>query len=626
MPDQQDAKPRPCCRGLFRFHRSTLVIALLVFLPWLLVALPGRINGGGGTTGFETNRFLHGLPFVFLERQTVEYSGTWANKIFTPGVKPKDVDFDEMAAKCMDAEFYQGSYRDFWFGLRFNSRTDADFRDVYELEISSITPVRFWSDVNRWPWLGGADGTAMRIHWLGLLVDVVLILLVFWMFAKAIEYRLNKRGTHFAFSLAEVLAVFCATGALTAWIGNEYQRAARENTAVDRLWDEATAAGAYLDGKRSNSLPVLVSELLDHRSSFPLLKTHMFRPVEQVSISTYDLEDSLEGTAESLANAIENTGLSIDLDCIVNERTLPLFQDRKALSAVRQLELRFDFDYEWDLHADDYVTDADLDFKLNLPNLKRLSLLLQSEIDQPKQLGILPSMKSLERLEIDEIDQKGVVYLSSIVENFPALKELDLSFGFDFVRDDKTDTFRDFIDPNFKVKLPVANETDMTISLQSEIDQRKQLGVFSSLKHVDHLKINGLNQTGVAYLNSADNEFPVAKQLEVSFDFLSDLDNPILANRYKIDLDFKLPFSGTEEIIIGLQPKFDQEKQLRMFAPLNRFKRLWIQGVNQQGAAYLNSIAKDLPHGISAEVIFESDSERIDLIAPVKEHENPFGF
>ena len=626
MPEQQDTKPKPRSRGLFRFHRLTIAIALLILLPWLLVALPGRINGGGATTGFETNRFLHGLPFVFLERQTVEYSGTWANKIFTPGVKPKDVDFDEMAAKCMDAEFYQGSYRDFWFGLRFNSRTDADFRDVYELETSSITPVRFWSDVNRWPWLGGADGTAMRIHWLGLLVDVVLILLVFWMSATVVEYRLKKRGKHFAFSLAEVLAVFCATGVLTAWIGNEYQRATKENTAVDHLCAETTAAGAYLDGKRSNSLPALVSELLDHRSSFPLLKTNMFRPVQKGSISIYDLEDSLEGTAESLADAIENTGLSIDLDCIVNERTLPLFQDRKALSAVRQLELRFDFDYEWDLHADDYVTDADLDFKLNLPNLKRLSLLLQSEIDQPKQLGILPSMKSLERLEIDEIDQQGAVYLSSIVENFPALKELDLSFGFDFVRDDKTDTFCDFIDPNFKVKLPVADQTDMTISLQSEIDQRKQLGVFSSLKHMDHLKINGLNQTGVAYLNSVDNEFPVAKQLEVSFDFLSDLDNPILANRYKIDLDFKLPFSGTEEIIIGLQPKFDQEKQLRMFAPLNRFKRLWIQGVNQQGAAYLNSIAKDLPHGISAEVIFESDAERIDLIAPVKEHENPFGF
>ena len=102
MTDQQGTPPKPCWRGLFRFHRSTLVIALLILLPWLLVALPGRTNGGGATTGFSTTRFLHGLPFVFLERQTVEYSGIWANKVFTPGGKPTDVDFDEMAAKCSD--------------------------------------------------------------------------------------------------------------------------------------------------------------------------------------------------------------------------------------------------------------------------------------------------------------------------------------------------------------------------------------------------------------------------------------------------------------------------------------------------------------------------------------------
>jgi len=44
------------------------------------------------------------------------------------------------------------------------------------------------------------------------------------------------------------------------------------------------------------------------------------------------------------------------------------------------------------------------------------------------------------------------------------------------------------------------------------------------------------------------------------------------------------------------------------------------------GAGYLNSVAKDLPGDISVELVFESDAERIDLIAPVKEHENLFSF
>ena len=623
MTDQQDTKPKSCCGGLFHFHRSTIVIAFLILLSWLLVALPGRRSGGVATTGFSSTRFLHGLPFVFLERLTVEYSGTWTNKKFTRGVKRKDVDFDEMAAKCMDAEFHQGNYCDFWFGLRFNSRSENSLLDVYDLETSLIEQDRFWSDVDRWPWLGEADGTAMRIHWLGLVVDVVLILLVFWIFAKAVEYRLKRRGTHFAFSLAEVLAVFCATGALTAWIGSEYQRAAKENAAVDHLC-EVAAAGAYIDGTRKNSLPVLVSELVDHRSSFPLLKTHLFRPAQQVGISIDNLENAPDGTAESLAEAIENAGLSIDFTGIICEKTLPLFQDSKALSAVRQLDLLFDLETEWDDLADVYVTDVDLDFKLNLQKIRGLSVVLQSEIDQAKQLGIFSPMKRLEYLEIDEIDQKGAVYLSSIVEDFPALKKLDLSFGFNFARDDKTDAFKDFIDPDFKVKLPEADKATIMISLQSDIEQRKQLRVFSSLKHVDQLKIIGLNQTGIAYLDSVENKFPTAKQLEVSFDFFSDLDNPILANRYKTDLDFERFFPGTEDLKIWLRTQLDQEKQLRMFGTMKHLKRLEIRGLNRAGATYLNSIAKYLPHGILVEVGFESDEERIDLLAPIKETEKPF--
>ena len=138
----------------------------------------------------------------------------------------------------------------------------------------------------------------------------------------------------------------------------------------------------------------------------------------------------------------------------------------------------------------------------------------------------------MERLEIDEIDQKGVVYLSSIVENFPALKELDLSIGFDFVRDDNTDTFRDFIDPDFEVKFPEADKTTIT-----------------------------------------------------------------------------------------LRPEFDQEKQLRMFAPLNRFKRLRIQGVNKQGATYLNSIADELP--LETSIALDSNDKNIELLSPMSS-DNPF--
>ena len=57
---------------------------------------------------------------------------------------------------------------------------------------------------------------------------------------------------------------------------------------------------------------------------------------------------------------------------------------------------------------------------------------------------------------------------------------------------------------------------------------------------------------------------------------------------------------------------------------MKHLKRLEIRGLNRAGATYLNSIAKYLPHGILVEVGFESDEERIDLLAPIKETEKPF--
>ena len=617
MQEQQDTNQKSCCRGCFRFHRSTLVIAFLLILPWLLVALPGRNNGGAGTTGVWTTRYSHGLPFVFLERQIVEYSGTWTNNKFTPGVKPKNVDFDAQAANNLAA----------WIDRRSRSpKTTGQFTTAAawqeDLEISRDGQRRFWSAPNRWPWIGTADGEAMRVRWPRVLIDGALILLAFWLFARVVEYRLKKRSSHFAFSLGELLFATCFAGVLLTCFAIEYRRALKENTAVDRLLAGVNAADGLIMGDRRDSLPILISELFDHRSSFPLIKTPMFRPVERVAISIYDLDGAPDGTAKSLVDAMQKADFPIDLQVNLNEQTLPLFQNGKAISSVETLDLGFGFDSKWGGLADASVVDIDLDFKFNLAKIKELSISLQPEISPSKQLGTITSLASLEQLEIDEINQEGAAYLSSIKSNFPNLKELNLALYFEYFVDNENNTIQDFIDPNFKLKLPEAAKTTIAISLQTEIDQKKQLGTFALVKHLDRLKIERLNQDGVAYLASADTEFPTAKQLEVSFDFFSDLDNPILANKYKIDLDFKLLFPRVEEIKIHLQPEYDQEKQLRMFAPLGRFKYLRIYDVNQQGASYLNSIASELP--INTGVEFDSD-ETVELLPPMKKtYDTPF--
>ena len=617
MPEQQDTNQKSCCRGCCRFHRSTLVIVLLVIFPWLLVALPGRYHGVAGTTGFWTTHYSHGLPCIFLDRQTVYYSGIWANRKFTLGVKPKDIDFDAEAAKHLAASIQREAK---------SSQTTGQFVAVddrlEDLDISSDLQPRFWSALNRWPWIGTADGEAMQLRWLGLLVDVLLILLVFWLLASAIEYRLKKRGSHFAFSLAEVLLTTCVVSVFLTWFAGECRRAQQENTAVDRLLTVVDMADQCIKGERSNSLPVLVSELCDHRSSFPLLETHMFRPVEHVRISICNFDEAPDGTAESLVDAMQKADFPINLEVNLDEKTLPLFKNDKAISSVEILDLDFDFDLEYDDLTDDYVDNIDLGFKLNFQKVKELSVSLQSEIDEAKQLRLITSLESLERLKIDEVNQNGAAYLSSVASRFPSLKEVDLGFVFDSLMDNENNTIQDFIDPDFKLKLPKADKTTITISLQTDIDQKKQLGVFAFTKHLARLTINDLNQEGVAYLAAADTKFPTAKRLEVSFKFSSDVDNPILSNRYKIDLDFKLPFPRVEEIKIHLQPEYDQEKQLQMFGPLDRFTHLRIRNVNKQGAAYLNSIANELPANTRVE--FDGRKETIELLPPMKEGGDSF--
>ena len=53
-----------------------------------------------------------------------------------------------------------------------------------------------------------------------------------------------------------------------------------------------------------------------------------------------------------------------------------------------------------------------------------------------------------------------------------------------------------------------------------------------------------------------------------------------------------------------------------MFEPLNRFKRLSILNVNQQGVTYLNSIANELPPNTG--VAFPYDTKPIELLPPMR--------
>ncbi len=505
MPDEPPQKPKSCCCGFLRFHASTVAITSLLLLPILLLVLPGREKGGGGTTGFWTTHFQHGLPFAFLERQTVEYSGTWANNKFTPGAKPKDVDFKAMALKCLNNESFNSTQEDWGFtGLRMNL-PEQELGSFGEFESESIYEDRFWSDPNRWPWIGDSDGEAMHILWRGGLVDLLLLLLTFFLFARFVEYRLSKRGSHFAFRLGELLVTLCVAGVFLAWITTEHRRAFRENSAVDRLVAAAELTDVHVQGNRGRSLSVLASETLDHGSFFPLLGTHLFRPVEEAEISIY-YADKPNQSLDTLFSAMQDIDFPISLDISFDEQSLPVLKRIPELPTVTQFEIYFGFIPDWDYDVEAHE-DVDLDLKFNFPQLRDLTVTLQSEVDQQKQLKMFTPIKGLERLELNNLNQQGITFFNAIAGELETLQRLEMDFEFEPLWDDAAEKYIDDIELNFRFELPRVKE--LKLGLDSTISQAKQLKMFTSMPGLKRLEIHELTLEGAVFLNSIAKELPV---------------------------------------------------------------------------------------------------------------------
>ena len=65
-------------RASWQFHlRSWLVAAVLVGLPWILVAGPGVYCGGAGTLGVGCNGYLFGWPMVHARESRLSVSGNY---------------------------------------------------------------------------------------------------------------------------------------------------------------------------------------------------------------------------------------------------------------------------------------------------------------------------------------------------------------------------------------------------------------------------------------------------------------------------------------------------------------------------------------------------------------------
>ena len=370
--------------------------------------------------------YHHGWPFIALERSVVIFYGDWRNGKYVPGAKPKNTDFDEFAKQSLDTEPAREYLIPDWrLGTKDIPGWSTGIMD------SDLWPVRFWTSRSHWPWFSKHDGIARSFSWLGLAGNIFVLSVICVLFAMLLEFRRRRRGRHLAFSLLEILVAFGMFGVLVAFLRNEFVRAKTEQQVVREL-DSTFRDGAqgYFDGERTNGLPSLVSQIVDHRSRWPYADLHVFRPVESAYLEVYDVADVRDEIKEQirtrLVRAICDAPFPISMGFEVNRETIEILRGISNASSLQELKIRYDFELEWDSQADNYIDDVVLELDFALPNARKLSVWLQEGVDQKKMLRPLESLSHLQELNISGVDSSGAKYLSSIRDRLPRNTIIDL--------------------------------------------------------------------------------------------------------------------------------------------------------------------------------------------------------
>jgi len=210
----------------FRLHKRTIAaIFCVVLLPWVLIAVPATVTGGGGTTGLNINHSVHGWPWVHLESTEYDVYGNWVNKKFIPGQMPAGLDLVESSRNAA-AGFTKDKP-----SVQWNLRLEPD--DWQAEDISG--QAGYWSEPTVWP--AWEDKTHLTPRYVGLLLNMIVVALLAGLVAAFCEYRIRHHQRLLKFSLAKMLIAVAVCVVAMGWFTN----ALRENAAQVRLDDAIQA-------------------------------------------------------------------------------------------------------------------------------------------------------------------------------------------------------------------------------------------------------------------------------------------------------------------------------------------------------------------------------------------------
>ena len=398
-----------------------ILAALIVIPPWILIATPGVLVSGGGTTGRSQNLLEHGWPAVSARSAEERFTGTWNGKVFTPNVKPSRVLCHSIARKSLNA--YQVERETSFLNFRLRP-IELDFFDAHD---AWYFQSRFWSNKSNWPYLSNADGYAIDWSTLGLITNLAVLALI--LLAVAVMLQLRRRWTKRVWkpSLGEMLFAVTAVCVIVAVLSAEHRRAVAENQFVSEILNSSNAFAKVQRKTKSNRwirIPEVATNLLDNRVALPWTETPLYAPVSEilldVSFETLDSPSLLE-TENDLIEGLNGLGRPIRIRSEINEQFIS-FINKLDLGNV--MELRVDLEYIDTGIEDGEIPYADKlkNFPLGFSQLQKLCIKLDSYNDQEEQLArflLIAESNQLPVLMLDDLNKSGVEYLISNVNRLP---------------------------------------------------------------------------------------------------------------------------------------------------------------------------------------------------------------
>ena len=424
-----------------RVHKRTLAIVFcFVILPWILVAVPGveALRWRGGIPGHRGVFYTHGWPFQHLVRQEAIVDGTSVNGKFILGQIPPQLELDKLARESV---YEQPSLK---LNLRLRKVENFGSRDQWLPFPSKSMAYPPWPTVKSdgtgfwtapFKWFKSGTGHYWEIKPLGLICNLIILALVTLLVGWIAERKLARQGRIFKFSIRALLLATAFVAIGISWLVQEFSRFQKHHQQFDYFSSETTFTSPYyntlhVDAKFKSRFSLVVSQLLNH-GELPFVDPKFFVALDSQDPGTlficlfFDEEMDLQRIQEIAQLAAENpfsVKLKIKGYGRQIEKSLVDFENVRLM----ELDIQFHTPDSVDSFGDreDYTGDR-VDITAGFPHLKRLTLHLDTTLDQEPQLKSFRGLNSLEEVKLVDLSQSGVDYMLKTTEAWPRKIEFE---------------------------------------------------------------------------------------------------------------------------------------------------------------------------------------------------------